>query len=256
MSDLTPEELPVATEPQEAPRGALARIFGALFSPVRTFRDIAKRPDWLVPMALIFVIALGSVAVTVPRLDYDAMREKMEAQQKKNPNLTAEQQEKAMKIGVAFAKGIMWLSPFFALGWLAILGAIYMLGIRLAGGEGSYAASLAIMLYAQMPLVIRRILNDGILLTKKAVDPEKAQMLLRSNLAFLTDMKTNPAGWASLAALDVFAIWSVILMIIGFAELPRMTRGRSAAVVITIWLIFALFGVGAASFAVLMRRGA
>jgi len=255
MSDFT-QVAPAVTEPQEQPRGPLARIFGALFSPVRTFRDIAKRPDLIVPMALIFVISLASVAVMVPRLDYDAMRDRMEAQQKKNPNLSPEQQEKAMRIGIAVAKGAMWTSPFFGLGWLAIMGGIYLLGIRLAGGEGNYAATLAIMLYAQMPLVIRRLLNDIILVTKKAVDPEKAQMLLRSNLAFLTDMKTNPAGWASLAALDIFAIWSVILMIIGFAELPKMTRGRSAVVVVTIWVLFTLFGVGAASFAVLMRRGA
>jgi hypothetical protein len=107
-----------------------------------------------------------------------------------------------------------------------------------------------------MPLVIRRLLNGVVMLTKPVVDPEKAQMLLRSNLAFLVDMKSNPAGWAALASLDVFAIWTVILTIIGLAQLPRMTRGRSAVVVISIWVIFTLLGIGATSFAVLWRRGA
>jgi len=254
MSDATPV-VPVSA-PQEQPRGTLSRIFGALFAPVPTFRDIARRPDWIAPLIVIFLASILSVAVMAPRLDYDAMREKMEAQSKKNPNMTAEQQEKAMKIGMAVGKSMMWVAPFFGLGWLALMGAIYFLGVRLAGGEGTYVGCLAISLYGQMPLVIRRLLNDVIILTKHSVDPEKAQMLLRSNLAFLTEMKSNPAGWAALASLDIFAIWSVILLIIGFAQLPRMTRGRSAAVVITIWVIFTLFGVGAASFAVLMRRGA
>lgn len=251
-------DLPVTPVPEthEAPQSPWARLVGALLAPVTTFRGIARRPEWLTAAIVIFVISLASVAVTVPKLDYEPMREQMEAQQKKNPNMTPEQADKAVRIGMAIGKSVQWASPFFALGWLAVVAAIYLLGTKLAGGEGSYLAAFAITLYAQMPLVIRRLLNDVILLTKKSVVPEQSQMLLRSNLAFLTDLKTNPAGWAALASLDVFAIWSVILLIIGFAEMPRMTRGRSAAVVITIWVLFTLFGVGAASLAMLTRKGA
>lgn len=251
MTEITPNDASVPQ--QEAPRqNFISRIFGVLFSPSATFRDIVRRPDWVGPALVILVISLASVAVTVPRIDFDSTYR--EAMQQSRRNMTPDQQDRAIRIATGFGKAMMWFRPLGAVAWPAILAAIYLLGVRLAGGEANYLMIFAITLYAQMPMVIRKILNDIVALTRHNIRLEQAENLLRSNLSFLADLKTNPVAFTALAALDVFSIWAIIVTIIGLAVTPRMTRGKSAAVVLSVTILFLLFGVGAVSISMLMRK--
>ncbi len=50
-----------------------------------------------------------------------------------------------------------------------------------------------------------------------------------------------------LGSLDIFTIWTIVLMIIGFAALSRLSRAKSAAMVISLWLMAVLFKVGGAA---------
>jgi hypothetical protein len=45
----------IATEPTTT-ISPMGRVFGVLFSPKSTFEDIVRKPDWLVPTALLIVL--------------------------------------------------------------------------------------------------------------------------------------------------------------------------------------------------------
>ncbi len=44
----------------------IQRIFGVFFSPRRTFEDIDRKPDWLVPMVIVLVIAVLFTIIIMP----------------------------------------------------------------------------------------------------------------------------------------------------------------------------------------------
>jgi hypothetical protein len=65
--------------------------------------------------------------------------------------------------------------------------------------------------------------------------------LVRSNLGFLVNYKTNPMAFALLSSIDIFSIWFVVLMIIGFAYLARVSRAKSAVIIISLWVVVLCF---------------
>lgn len=253
MSELAPAEGSVPQ--QEVPRqNFVARIAGVLFSPGATFRDIVRRPDWVAPMILIVFISLLSTILTTPRIDFESTYREALAQNPKMAKLSPDQQDRQIRLLTGIGKTTNYFRPLGAVILPLILAAIYLLGVRLAGGEASYVMLLAISLYAQVPMLIRKLLNTVIALTRHNIRLEQADNLLRSNLSFLADLKTNPAAFTALASLDLFSIWALIVTIIGIGFTPRMTRGKAAAVVITVTLVFLLFGVGAVAMSMLAKK--
>ncbi|MBS1857618.1 MAG: hypothetical protein JST11_19775, partial [Acidobacteria bacterium] len=66
---MTPEPM----NPVEEPRGMgeAARIGGIFFEPGKTFEDIARRPTWLVPMALVIVVVMVMLALFSQRVGWE-----------------------------------------------------------------------------------------------------------------------------------------------------------------------------------------
>ena len=76
-----------------------------------------------------------------------------------------------------------------------------------------------------------------VLFSKSSPSLIELQNPLMSNLGFLFDPKTQLLPYTLASSIDIFNIWSVILLIIGFAAVGRTSRGKSAAIVITWWVI-------------------
>ena len=57
--------------PAEPPaKNTFQRIAGVLFAPAETFKDIARKPDILVPLLILIVIGFIVTALIVPRMDF------------------------------------------------------------------------------------------------------------------------------------------------------------------------------------------
>jgi len=65
--------------------------------------------------------------------------------------------------------------------------------------------------------------------------------LVRSNLGFLADFKANPISFALLSSVDIFSIWYVVLLIIGFAYVSRLSRAKTAMVIVSLWIVATCF---------------
>ena len=238
--------------PPEPTKNTFQRIAGVLFAPAPTFQDIARRPDILVPLLLIIVISYVTIALSAPHIDYDGMlNQQLEMMKEKNPNMSAADMERVAKFSGAAAKVGIWFAPLIiAVGFVVVAG-ILLLAFRLFGGEGNYKQALSATLYAWMPRVVGGIIGTIVIMARGKVDVMEMQTVLKSNPAFLVDQKEQPVLFALLTNFDLFGLWSLILIIIGFAALARVSKAKAAVVVLALWIIlvcvklaFAAMGAG------------
>jgi hypothetical protein len=261
MSTGIEQETPT-TPPPPPPGGALPpakpnpwqRIVGVLLSPTETFRSIVQQPDWVVPLLLIVFMTIAGTIVVATHVDFvGPIRAQMLEQ---NPNMTPEQVERPLRFAGMVAKGAMMLTPVISIGTLVVIAAILLVAMRMFGGEGEFKAAFSVTLYAWMPSVILSAITCIVLLTRGQVPIDQIQALVRSNLGFLADPKSEPVLFALFVSLDIFTVWVITLLVIGFAEISKLTRAKVATIVVSLWAFLILFKIGFASLGALMKAKA
>jgi hypothetical protein len=144
----------------------------------------------------------------------------------------------------AFGKVLSYAAPVFSVIIFLAIAGIFLLLFRLFGGEGTFKQAFAVTVYAWFPEMIKGILTVIIMLAKGGmISPMDLPIIVRSNPAFLVDMKTNPVLFALLSNLDLFGIWTLVLFIIGFAHVARVSKAKAAVITISLRVIVALFGL-------------
>ncbi len=246
--------IPPAPPAEPPAKNTFQRIAGVLFAPADTFRDIARRPDILMPLIILVIIGFVTSAMIIPRMDFEAVvREQMASS---NRNMSESDMENAVKMGSAFGKVMAWLGPFLSIAIWAIIAGVLLLAHRLFGGEGNFKQAFSTVLYSWIPLTINGIVMGIVAVARGEIDPSTMPTLVKSNPAFLVDMKDNPILFAVLSSLDIFTIWTLILLIIGFATLSRLSRAKSAVIIISLWLLTVVVKVGFAAMGAAARAKA
>ncbi len=245
MTTGTVEPYPPAPPAQPAAKNTFQRIAGVLFAPADTFRDIARKPDIVMPLLILIITGFICTAVLVPRMDFDAMMQEQMAQSGRQ--MSEADMERASKMGAAFGKIMAWVSPLLGVVVWAIIAGVLLLGHRLFGGEGDFKQAFSTTMYAWIPNAISGIVMTIVAAAKGEVNPATMNTLVKSSPAFLVDMKDNPILFALLSSFDLFTIWTLILFIIGFSTLSRLSRGKSAAIVISLWLVTVVVKLGFAA---------
>jgi len=237
---MTSADLPPPPGPGAAAQkpGSFQRIAGVLTSPSETFASIVRQPDWVIPLVVILVVSLIGGIIFAQRVDFGApIREAME----QNPNMPADQAERAVKIGSSVAKIFAYCSPVLSVVGLLVISGVLLLACRLMGGEGNFLQAFSVTVYGWMPGLIKSILMIIIIVAKPGVSALDLPTLVRSNLAFLVTMKDHPMLFTVLASLDVFTVWLLALIIIGFAYVSKFSKSKTAAIVISLWVVATLF---------------
>ncbi len=219
-------------------------MVGVLFSPDETFRDIARKPDVLVPLIVILVISTISGILLAPRMQFDSMRTQIAA---RNPNMSSDDIDRGVRIAGAIGKVSAYASPLIALIAFVIIAGVLFIAFRLFGGEGTFRQAFSVVTYSWIPRVIQGVILTIIIAVKGTIDVNDVSTLVRSNLAFLTDMSEHPVLFSLLSTFDVFTIWTVVLLIIGFAWVSRFTKARSAAIILSIWIFITIVKLGFAA---------
>lgn len=214
------------------------RIIGVLFSPDATFASIARRPDWVVPLVILLIMSMAAGVVIAQHVDFgSAARDAME----QNKNMSQEQIDRAVKMSASIGKVATYLSPVLSVIGLLVIAGVLLLAFRLFGGEGDFKQAFSVTCYASMPSVIKGIVMLIIILAKGGIIPAQAlATLVRSNLGFLADYKASPMAFALLSSLDIFSIWYLVLLIIGFAYVARVSKAKSAVIIVSLWILVLL----------------
>ena len=242
--------------PQAAPpeKSAMQRIAGVLFAPAETFRDIERKPNVLVPLALLVLISIIGTVLVVPRIDFETMtREQLEQSGRK---MAPADMEQAVRVGKAMGQVFGYVGPLLSIvGYLLVAGAL-LLAFRMFGGEGTFKQAFSVTLHSWMPLAINSIIFAIVAASRETLDPQSLGTLVKSNPGFLVDMAEQPVLFSILSSIDVFTIWTLVLLTFGFAAISKFSRGRSAAIVVSLWLVLVIVKVGFAALGAASRMNA
>lgn len=232
---------------------SLKRLVGVLFAPTDTFRAIAERPTWAIGLAVL--LALGAVLgfVAVDKLDVDAQRDLVREQIEDRQGLRGEELERQVDTVMGINERVMPFTPLIgtAFGVLAylVMALLFMVGARLADGEIDFRRSLATTVHGMVPQGVSGLIALPVVMSQETVDPESLQSgsFLTSNLGFLAPEDGSQVVEVLLASIDLFTIWSVVVLVIGFSVVARLSRGAATALVVGAWVLWIAVKIGLAA---------
>jgi hypothetical protein len=241
--------IPMPVPEQQASISPMGRVFGVLFSPKRTFEDIVRKPSWLLPFSLFIVFVLLVCVCLNQRVNW---REYISQQIEKSPQasqLSAEDKDQRIESGAKLAPTFTYV---FGIGaQILVLFAVTLLmwgAFSVLGGAGTdFSTAFAITTHAFMTSLVSTPIFILVLFLKPygTVDLENP---LASNLAAI--LPDDSAKWlvALCKSVDVFVIWILILLAIGFAAVsPKKLKGaKPFTIAFTVWGVFVLLRVGIA----------
>jgi hypothetical protein len=226
-------------------RSSFGRLIGVLVSPVKTFASIAERSTWGVAL-LVLALVIGLVSYLAgTRTDYrDVMEQSFRDSGREIPEGQMESQIEMMeKIGPVMS-GIAAPVAVVVISLIAAL--IYWLAFKLLGSEFSYKSALSVTLHAGMPVVVSMLISLPVILSRSSLgyDDVKSGSFLQSNLAFLAP-EDAPAWLIALyASVDFFTLWSLVLSVIGYKAVSRLSTQAVVVTVIVVTLLFVGVRVG------------
>jgi len=215
------------------------RMLGALVAPEDTFRSIAARPTWLAPLLVTVVLVTVVTGMVSARLDMaQVIRHQFEAAGSQPSLEQIDQRIEMMKK----------LQPYLALfQGLVVTPAIYLLcallfwvGFKLLGSDMSYKASFATCLYGLLPLgLVQALLAIPVIWSRASFTQDEARSgsFLASNLAAWAPDGIGPVARTLLGSVDLFSIWAIVLLVIGYRIVAGVSRAAAAGVVLGVWLL-------------------
>lgn len=254
------EQPDTASAPPHSPpsdkQNVFSRIAGVLFAPAETFSAIARRPDIIGPLLVIVLVGYVCTIFVMPKMDYSGiLAQQSEQMQKQGREVPEEQRAQIEKFTIAFAKVAGWIGPLLGVIWYAFIAGVFLLAFRLLGGEGTYKQAFSTVLYAWIPLLLFGIITAIVIIARGTFDPITAATLVKSNPAFLVDMKEQPVLYSLLSSFDVFTIWTIALFAIGFAAMSRLSKTKAAVIVVSLWFIQIAIKVGLAALGAARMKG-
>jgi hypothetical protein len=232
--------------PPPGPVSAVGRLVGVFFSPGATFRSIAAKPGFVAPLVLWTLVSLALYAAMAPKFDYDRMiRASIEKRGQTVPeeriqSIVATQKKIAPIIGTVISAAVPTVATL-------IVALVFWASFKAFGWDVTFRQGVGITAHSFLPSVIGTLLLVPVVLQRESIDPQGVPDLLRSNLGFLVDKASSPALHSLLGSVDVFSLWTLILLTIGFAAAGRTSRKAAAGVVFTIWALFVLGKAGLAA---------
>jgi hypothetical protein len=242
-----------ASMPAAAPQASISpfgRILGMFFSPKATFEDIVRKPTWILPTLLIFVLGAGGTIALNQHFDW---RGYMAQQIEKSPraaNLSADQKQQQIEMGAKF-------SPAFAYVFGVLLPVTGLLVIALvlwgaynlmAGIGANFKTSFAIVSHAFVPASIIGTILFVTVLFLKPIGSFDLENPVATNLAIL--LPEDSAKWlvGLCKNIDLIEFWKLALLGIGFAAVnPRKLKGaKSFTIVFSVFLVYVLVRTGIA----------
>ena len=250
-----PPAHPVA--PAAPAKNVFQRMAGVFFAPEETFADIARRPDILWPLLILTLFGFLTTALVMPRMDMDAMVAETGATLKKQqPNMSDADVERVARMSKAMGKVSGWIGPLLIIIGYVVIALVLWGAFRLMGGDGDYKQALSTTLYAYVPrMILGGLIGVVILLLREPVNPLDIQSVVKTSPAFLADRTEQPVLFSLLGSFDIFVLWSIYLLTVGFSKLARVSKLKAAAIIISLWLVTVVVKVGFAALGAARMKG-
>jgi hypothetical protein len=239
----------VASAPEPTALSQTARIVNTFVAPSRTFTDLRRSAAWWAPFLLMVVVAfIYSYGVSEKVGFAKAGENMMQARPKqwdRIQNMKPEDRERVMQRVESQTRITTYAFPVINLILLLIVAGVLLATFTFAANaKVSYKVSLAIVMYASLPGVLKYLLAAIALFAGASPDTFNIQNPVATNLGILFNPIDNPVLYAAGSMIDVFVIWTLVLTAIGFTCVSKVKRGTALAIVFGWYIAFMLMIVG------------
>src|SRR4051794_16783037 len=228
------------------------RLIGVLVAPAKTFQSIAARPTWAVALIVLALLGAGIGQLINARTDQRQMIEKQMA--KFGQHLSPEELDKAVQRAEHPSPVLRGLSVVTSLVFQTLIylvpAALFFIFFKLAGSELSFKAAFSTYLYSVVPVAVGILLSIPVVLSRRTIQPVDAMTgrLLASSPSFFLPEGTSMALRGALSSFDLFNLWSVVLAVVGYRIVARVSTTAAVAAAAVLFLIGMGLRVLAASF--------
>jgi hypothetical protein len=156
-----------------------------------------------------------------------------------------EQRQRALDTAVKFTRVISYVAPVLSIVFYLLAAAILMATFNFGfGARVPFKTSLAVTVYGFLPNVIGGLL--GVVSLLAGVNPEgfNPRNPVASNVAYFMDPGSHKFLYGLASGLDVFSLWTVALLGLGFACVSRVKRSTAIVTVFGWFLLIKLVGAG------------
>jgi len=254
----------MSTTPAPAPDGSTSavpageglsessRLINTFVAPSRTFTDINRNSSWWVPWLIMSIISLLFIYAIDQKVGFyrvaDNQLKQTPKQMEQFEKLAPDQQAQQMDLRVKITKWASYGSPVFLLVFAVISAAVLMGSYNFgAGAQVGFGKSMSVVMYGYLPGIIKSVLATVALFA--GMDPEGFQIQnpIATNPGFFFSPTDHPALYKLASAVDIFTIWSMVLIAIGFTCISKVKKGTSYAIVFGWYIVITLIGVAFAA---------
>lgn len=229
-----PEPAQPPTPAPGAKYGSMQRLWMMFTSPAEVFADIGIKPTWVVAMVILVIVGVGAQLVILPHVDTEAtIRASLE---KRGSDLSDAQLEKAVEQAGKFAKFAPIIGLVVAPIMWAIMAAVFFLMLKIVGSDADYSRSLSTTLYGYWPPTLVALVLTSVLVQRLGMVPqEELANVVKANLGAF--MSADVPAWllAVGSTISIFNIWAVVLLIIGFSAVGKISVGKATVVTLVPW---------------------
>jgi Yip1 domain len=222
-----PPAIGLPEEPSGPGLSEPSRLINTFFAPRKTFTDLKRNPSWWVPWAISAVLCVIYAIVVVPRIDIQrflqAQIDRSPSAQRRMEQLPPEQRQQVMTMQ---AKGTKVT--------------FYVFGVAMLVAEVPFGRSMAIVFYSFFPWNLATILLMISILVSS--DPNTIDLTnpMPTNPAFFMDPTGNKFLYGIARNLDIFRLWAVALLGLGFSAASSNRKPSVSTGITTMFVIFAL----------------
>jgi Yip1 domain len=232
---------------QLAPLSQGARIIDTFIAPSKTFTDLRRSAAWWAPFLLMVVVSSAMVYTAGQKIGFrKIMENQMQAQpkaQERLERLPADQREKQMEQGAKVTQIVSYIFPVITLIiWLIIATALFATFKFAAGAGVTFKVSLAIVIYAALPLMLKTLLALISVAAGMSPDSFSFQNPVATNPGYFMNPADGVFLYSVASAVDIFMIWTLVLTAIGFTCVSKVKSGTAYAIVFGWWAVLTLAG--------------
>ncbi len=228
-----------------------SRIINTFIAPTKAFTGLDRSPQWWMAWLLLVVLSYGFVYTMMTKIGIDQIQQ---SEMARNPKameqldkLPPDQRAQRLEMGAKITKAIMYAVPIIGLLMYVVVAAILMATFNFGmGAKVSFGTALAITVYAYLPSALGAIMG---IVSMFGVNPDGFNIRnpIASNLGYFMDPNGNKFLYGLASGVDIFALWTVVLLGIGFACNTKVKRSTAIVAVLCWFLLYKLVGAAGAA---------
>ncbi len=233
------EILPASQQEQPPQNNGWERAVQIFTDPVPAFQALRSQPSWLLPLIIVLLVSsLTSYLTTSQQIELQ--REMINNSTIIPENRKADMLESLETQGFFQKKVLPIIGVIFRtlVAFLVVAAALQVFGNFIYGGENSFRSNFALYSWSGLIGALGMLVKLPLILINDT-------LLVQTSPAVLLDAsRYREPLFQLLDALDIFTVWKIIVLLIGFAIFYRVSTQKAAVAVVSLYVVYVAINIG------------